>query len=274
MDYSHFYMNILTKHKKNGLEGLKKFVQFLEIAPEQKARDILSMALLEDPVYMKWVMANMISFDFIKTLDGKELEKIYLQLANPIPTFVYALYKSEMEASILEKFNDSIRGRYKEELSLTKEVQRGKQIGCRNTIIEKIRALQKNRDITPFEWKIPEEKILLGPTGIISKDNQFSLFFENGQPALRGGLEKKLRAGLWKHYYPNGKLMAEGIYVDGEKMGEWKFYYADERIKAQGEFVENLKHGTWYEFEKDGKKVAVKYNRGRKDGEASPSLSD
>ncbi len=263
-------MNILTKHKKNGHEGFIKFVNFLEIAPEQKAKDILSMALLEDPVYMKWVMANLMTFDFIKTLTEKDLSVLLNQLTNPIQTFLYALYKSSFETTVLEKFSSGMLAKYKEEMSFTKEVQKSKQTTCRNSIIEKIRALQKVRDITPFDWKIPRDKILEGTTAIISFDNQYALYFENGQPALSGKLEKKLRAGLWKHYYPNGKLMAEGIYLDGEKVDEWKFYYIDEKLKSQGIFVNNLKDGSWTEYEKSGEAKIVKYLRGKKFDEVSP----
>ena len=256
-------MLILTKHKKKGLEGFQKYVEFLETTPPNKARDIIAVALLEDPVYMKWVMENMISFEYILNLDTDELEKIYSILPSPAPTFVYALYKFSDENKIIEKLIHKTRARYNEEKSLTKDVQQAQQVTSRITILQNIRFMQKRKEITPYDWKIPDNKVLNGDNAIITEENKYLLNFENNSPALRGIMEKKLRAGLWKHYYPNGSLMAEGIYVDGEKEGPWKFYYKDGKIRSNGDFFENLKSGNWKEFDRNGNDQIVVYKRGK-----------
>jgi len=99
----------------------------------------------------------------------------------------------------------------------------------------------------------------------IPRNGPFVLDFEDGKPALRGEVEDKLRAGIWQHYYPNGTLMAEGIYNNGEKCDEWVFNYIDGTKKAEGKYKENLKDGEWIEYDKNDNSIVVNYVRGRKD---------
>ncbi len=59
-------MDILSKHKKNNSEGFKNFVVHLEAMHIQTRKNIIQTSLLEDPVYMHWILKNIVTFNIFE----------------------------------------------------------------------------------------------------------------------------------------------------------------------------------------------------------------
>ena len=52
-------------------------------------------------------------------------------------------------------------------------------------------------------------------------------YIENQQqwkPSVRGQYENGFRSGIWKNYYPEGKLYSIGAYKNDLKSGLWKYF--------------------------------------------------
>jgi len=69
-------------------------------------------------------------------------------------------------------------------------------------------------------------------------------------------------------YNDNGVLISEGIIDDeGNRNGVWKDYYADGNVSAEGNYSDNRRTGTWKFYNESGKLVQVgSYSNGRIDG--------
>lgn len=69
--------------------------------------------------------------------------------------------------------------------------------------------------------------------------------YANGQ-AVYAYDEEKLT-----YYYKNGKIKAEGSFVDNQMEGEWRFYREEGQLWQIGNFQNGMKHGTWIRLNKD-----------------------
>lgn len=74
--------------------------------------------------------------------------------------------------------------------------------------------------------------------------------------------------GTYKEFYPNGRLKAEGLYVDGRSEGLWTFYLPEGGLEAKGNYENGLKSGEWEYFHPEGTKAAVgNYTSGLREGD-------
>lgn len=259
-------MNTLTKHKKKGLDGFKNFVCSLEGMSEATRLKVVQVAILEDPVYLMAALTNMVGFDYLFRYQDSEAQKIFDAIPGDIKTLLFALYGHEKSDEFLAHLDTATQASYKEEKEYFKEPTIPQINTARNTIVKAMRGLQKDFQITNFDWQLPSNRIITGEDFAQSESTgNFTLIYDNGKLALEGELEKKLRVGEWKHFYPTGSLMAEGFYVSSEKAGNWTFYYSDGSLKSKGEYRENLKEGQWEEYDRDGLMIHVHYKRGKSD---------
>ena len=53
------------------------------------------------------------------------------------------------------------------------------------------------------------------------------------------------REGYWKHYYPNGNIFSEGLYINGRKEGIWKEYHSNNDLYSIGTYKNNNQIGYW-----------------------------
>ncbi|MFC1671272.1 toxin-antitoxin system YwqK family antitoxin [Spirochaetota bacterium] len=59
--------------------------------------------------------------------------------------------------------------------------------------------------------------------------------------------------GKWTEYYPDGKSKKSvAEYMMGKKMGAYKEYHRNGRIKAEGEYMNNKMNGMWKFYDEDG----------------------
>lgn len=81
-----------------------------------------------------------------------------------------------------------------------------------------------------------------------------SYIFKNGIIVGQGIIAANgQRQGLWKEYYANGKLKAQGAYLNDLRNGEWEFYYANGSIEQKGEYNDAGKPvGKWLWYYSNG----------------------
>lgn len=73
--------------------------------------------------------------------------------------------------------------------------------------------------------------------------------------------------GVYKEFYPSGKIKMEGRNVDEESQGLWTYYYETGEVEAEGDFIDGLRNGYWQHFHKNNQIAAEgKFNNGEKDG--------
>lgn len=256
-------MYTLNKHKRRGADGFKDFVKNLELFPSSTVRDMIFLGLLEDPVYLKYALENRISFNFFVSLEVDDVLKIYELLKGGLNVLVMALKgTSEEEEFITQKLPTPLQRQYWEEQEHT-SVTVTQQDSARIMIMEKVLELEKRGELPKISWKMPPVKILEGQDYTIDDKGQFIQRYDNGKTALKGTLEKRLRAGMWEHFYPNGKMFAKGYYVSGEKADEWTFFYPDGKIKSLGIFKDDKKHGVWKEYDREGREIHIEYQAGK-----------
>ena len=97
-------MDILSKHKKKGLQGFKDFIYYLELADSKRLNDVLAIAWLEDPVYTQYLEPNMVKFDFfLSKLEDSDYEKIFKELPNGAQTFTFAFKGSKEHEEMMKR---------------------------------------------------------------------------------------------------------------------------------------------------------------------------
>lgn len=62
----------------------------------------------------------------------------------------------------------------------------------------------------------------------------------------------ELKHGLYKKYYPNGKLERIGEYKSDLMVGTWKRFYPDGSLKDVVKWREGVPEGYWEQFDQDG----------------------
>ena len=257
-------MDILSKHKKKGLQGFKDFIYYLELADSKRLNDVLAIAWLEDPVYTQYLEPNMVKFDFfLSKLEDSDYEKIFKELPNGAQTFTFAFKGSKEHEEMMKRLPVLVARKIGFAEETVPDIAPFQRAEARSMLMKKMRELQERNAITSYPWKLPTEKVLKGEHFAIPSTAPFQLKFENGKIALEGAYDKKLRTGTWSHYLPDGNLYAKGPYTQGEKIGTWTFYYPSGKQKWEGQYKEDLRTGEWKSWNEAGELITVLYERGR-----------
>jgi hypothetical protein len=257
-------MGILNRIKRQELDGFREFVTNLETTTESKRKEIIQLAVLEDPIYMNWILKNITDVNKVIRLSSDQFEKILKNLPNGLQILSRAFYNHPdlefIKTQVLTRF---MLGEFEDYLSNIKALKKSEQEGAQFLIMKSMRLLQAQEQIIGPHWFLP-------PIEIMREDKMKSIsgvseiFFENGNLAARGEILKNLREGFWEHFFENGKLMANGEYDQGQKSGSWSFWYISGKIKSQGEFKNDMKHGTWKEYDSEGTVTVVEFEEGKR----------
>lgn len=255
-------MGMLDRIKKKQIAGFKDFVISMETSGAQTRGQIFTAGVLEDPVYMSFVMKNIKTFDDFLKIDSDEIDSV-LSSQEQILTLFAKCVKGWPQDKImnLESMLPRLMSRLKDEISYLQEVPVQEIEGAKFYIMKVARKLQMEEKIHGFSWNLPPQDVYY-PKQI--KDGPHKIYFENGILAAEGLYLKARRMGDWKHFYDTGKLLAEGDYFDGMKHGTWTFYYSNGALKAQGKYKGDVKHGLWKEFDRNGSVSEAEYNEGVK----------
>lgn len=68
----------------------------------------------------------------------------------------------------------------------------------------------------------------------------------------KGETKDGKREGVWKCYYDDGKIQAEGPYVADTKQGEWKLYHSNGKLAAVGAYEKGHEKGKWIFYDDNG----------------------
>lgn len=90
----------------------------------------------------------------------------------------------------------------------------------------------------------------------------------SGRKVYEGQFTDGLPFGLFRYYYPDGKIKTESVISAGGKKAKTISYYPNGKKMAAGNYLNERKDSTWLFFsEKEGILVSEEvYNKGNKDG--------
>lgn len=249
---------MLDRIKKKQLLGFKEFVQNMETTSGPKRVQIFMAGVLEDPIYMDWVMKNIRSFGDVLKLPSEEIEKVLMSQEQLMQLFAKSIIKENLDPlDLLPRLG----GKIKDELSYLGQVSDQEVDSAKAYILKITRKFQMEELILGFDWKLPPQDVFFSKA---RRDGPDKIHFDNGILAAEGEYLKAKRVGPWKHYYDSGKLLAEGEYLDGLKVGEWSFYFGNGELKSQGKYLQDQKHGLWKEWDRNGNVTELKYREGVK----------
>tara|TARA_R110002096_G_scaffold435928_1_gene664361 strand:+ start:16677 stop:17546 length:870 start_codon:yes stop_codon:yes gene_type:complete len=93
--------------------------------------------------------------------------------------------------------------------------------------------------------------------------------YKAGSTLEEGTFEDNRKVGLWKVYYPNGKLKSEITYKGSRPFGPYTLYYENGEIEEQGSWERTKNTGNFKRFHENGK-VAQEFSfteTGKRTGE-------
>ncbi len=93
-------------------------------------------------------------------------------------------------------------------------------------------------------------------------------FFPNGKPMAEGRFVDEKREGLWKFYSEqDGALISEENYRNGKKEGVAKNFFPGQGVAELSNFRDGIHEGTWEQYYADGKvKFRCTYKNDMKEG--------
>lgn len=253
---------MLDRIKKRQTDGFKEFVISMETTGSTTRGQIFTVGVLEDPVFMSFVMKNIKTFDDFLTLDSDDIETVLFSQEQLMGIFAKCLWTGpQTDVTHLEKILPKVISKVRDELSYISALTPSEKEGAKFYLMKVARKLQMEEKIQGFKWNLPSQDIYYPKQ---HKDGEVEVFFENGVMAAKGSYSKGKRFGSWKHFYETGALLAEGDYQDGLKVSNWTFFYSNNKIKAFGKYKEDLKHGLWKEYDRNGNETDVEYFEGVK----------
>lgn len=253
---------MLDRIKKRQFAGFKEFVQNMEITGGLTRQQIFMAGVLEDPIFMSYVMKNIRTFDDFLNLSSDDIDTVLMLQEQMMGIFAKCMFGlSEEKILSLESVIPRHMSKFKDELSYIKEVSSSEKESARYYIVKTARKLQMDERIQGFTWSLPPMDLFYPKT---FKEGKNQIFFESGVLAAEGEIVKGRRSGFWKHFYDSGKLLAEGEYLDGLKTGVWVFYFGNGSIKSQGKYRQDLRQGLWKEWDRSGIESENEYDEGIK----------
>lgn len=253
-------MGMLDRIKKRQIDGFKEFVINMETTGAQSRGQIFTAGVLEDPVFMSYVMKNIRTFEDFLELDSDDIDMVLTSQEQILGLLAKCVFGSdESKIMALERLIPKHLSKLKDELSYLKDVTPPEKEGAKFYIMKAVRKMQMEEKIHGFHWRLPPQDVYYPK---VNKDGLVKIHFETGVLAAEGMFSKGKRMGSWRHNYDVGNILAEGDYSDGLKTGVWVFYYSNGNLKSQGKYKSDLKHGPWKEWDRNGTMSEVDYNEG------------
>lgn len=117
---------------------------------------------------------------------------------------------------------------------------------------------QGQRDGSYTEYSVSGEIIAQGTFTDGEANGEWK--YKSGDNTEEGKYIVGLRDGVWKSYYPNGKLRFKANYVQGNPDGLQTFYYDNGKIKEEQYYSMGIRQRTWKKFDEEGLPVlAITY---------------
>jgi len=153
--------------------------------------------------------------------------------------------KNGKRTGIWKKYYPNKRVRY------TGQFKKGKEVG-----------IFKFYDITDSKHPV------IIKTFFEDSDSLFVQFYTlSGKIQTEGVLNKKMRVGNWKYFYPTGKLMSEENYKDGKLDGEQLVYYPEGQVTEFSIYKNGLLDGVTSKYASNGTLIEeITYKNGKPNG--------
>src|SRR5690606_21794084 len=149
-------MGMLDRIKKKQLNGFKEFVQNMEITSSSKRIHIFMTGVLEDPIYMNWVMKNIKNFSHVLELSSEDLEAVLMFQEQMVGIFAKSIAKEDIDPlSLLPRLGNRVR----DELSYLGDLSPQEIDSARFYMIKMTRKLQMEEKITGFNWLLPPQDV-------------------------------------------------------------------------------------------------------------------
>jgi antitoxin component YwqK of YwqJK toxin-antitoxin module len=173
--------------------------------------------------------------------------------------------------------DDLVHGYYKEydnrgKLVVTMLYENGAIVKSRVEDEPDIEIVTKHNDAGKVIYSGPyRNKIPVGIHRDFGQDGKVTnsyLYNDNGLLLSEGIVDEAgNRNGKWKDLYPDGKIQAEGQYVDNRRSGQWKFYNTEGKIEQTGSFNSGRPDGLWNWYYENGAILKEEeYFQGQRDG--------
>jgi len=256
-------MAMLERIKKKQWDGFKDFVESLESSTAQARQFIMLNGVLEDPLFMRWVMKNVQGFGDFLSLSSDQIEDVLRSgeamvsvLAKALPVANVDELQSNYAQLCPRQFS-----KLKDEFSYLQEISEAQRESAQIFLLKSVRKLQREERLEGFRWSLPPQDVFFekGP-----KEGTTSIVFDDGTIAATGEMFKGKRIGRWQHFYDNGRLLAEGQYQEGNKTGTWQFFYGNGNKKAEGKYLADVRHGLWREWDREGAVSEIAWVEGKR----------
>lgn len=73
-----------------------------------------------------------------------------------------------------------------------------------------------------------------------------------GETYANGQIRQELSNEIMTWYFKNGRVKAQGPYIQGKMEGEWTFYRETGELWQTGQLKCDLKHGQWIRYDRAG----------------------
>jgi len=77
--------------------------------------------------------------------------------------------------------------------------------------------------------------------------------YRTGNLVEKGNYENGRKQGLWKKYYPNGRLKSEITYVNSRPKGPYTLYYDNGKVEEKGNWERTKNTGSFKRYHPNGK---------------------
>ncbi len=112
---------------------------------------------------------------------------------------------------------------------------------------------QGQRDGSYIEYSVTGEVITRGQYADGEKNDLWS--YKSGDHTEEGNFIIGLKDGLWKSFYPDGKLKFKGSYIQGNPEGQHTYYYENGRPKEEQFYRSGYRQKTWKKYDEEGNTI-------------------
>jgi len=103
------------------------------------------------------------------------------------------------------------------------------------------------------------------------KEGLTEIYYADGSISERIHFEDGVKHGVWEQYFENGQPKLKAKVVDGVMYdGQYTAYYPEGRKMVEGKYVDGKKESSWYHFNEDGSIEIIYVYRGDRVAEEYP----
>ena len=244
-------MGILDRIKKKEYKGFKEFVGNLDSSPGFKRNEIMALGMIEDPIYMSWVVKNILTMDKFSKLSGDFFDTITKNNDTYIDVIAQSIHGTKYLDVFFEScFSAPLARLVKEALKTRIVVKADEQFKAQCILYREFRKLQERDEVGGIAWHLPPKEIFSLKDGLDVGVVEIKL--ENGKLCARGSVQNSKRTGPWSFFYETGSILGQGSFVRGQKQGVWTLYYPDGKNFLVGEFKDDERFGKWLIYDIKG----------------------